>query len=64
MLKRICLSDELRLVKDSKYGAENPKIIGGWDGLVGELVRKVIFIKGLHQSGLATYKIPCIRHEP
>lgn len=35
------LTDEMRVVKDGKYGHENPKIVGGWDGLVGELVRKV-----------------------
>ncbi|KAJ0183994.1 hypothetical protein K1T71_000417 [Dendrolimus kikuchii] len=31
---------EIQLVKDGKYGNENPKIVGGWDGMVGELVRK------------------------
>ncbi|XP_049886196.1 glutamate receptor 1-like isoform X2 [Pectinophora gossypiella] len=31
---------ELRLVKDGKYGNENPKIVGGWDGMIGELIRK------------------------
>ncbi|KAM3968887.1 LOW QUALITY PROTEIN: glutamate receptor 1 [Aphomia sociella] len=31
---------EIRLVKDGKYGNENPKIVGGWDGMVGELLRK------------------------
>jgi hypothetical protein len=34
--------DEIQLVKDGGYGAENPKSPGGWDGMVGELVRKVI----------------------
>lgn len=29
------------MVKDNKYGNENPKIIGGWDGMVGEILRKV-----------------------
>lgn len=38
------LLDDLRLVKDGKYGNDNPKIVGGWDGMVGELVRKVIQI--------------------
>jgi hypothetical protein len=28
-------------VKDGNYGAENPDVKGGWDGMVGELVRKV-----------------------
>ncbi|XP_075991203.1 glutamate receptor 1-like [Anticarsia gemmatalis] len=31
---------ELRKVRDGKYGIENPKIVGGWDGMVGELLRK------------------------
>jgi len=34
-------TDELRLVKDGNYGSENPAVQGGWDGMVGELVRKV-----------------------
>lgn len=34
--------DELRIVQDGKYGSENPDIPGGWDGMVGELIRKVI----------------------
>ncbi|XP_028032174.1 glutamate receptor 1-like [Bombyx mandarina] len=33
---------DLRLVKDGKYGNDNPKIVGGWDGMVGELVRKEV----------------------
>lgn len=33
--------DELRLVKDHKYGNENPNVTGGWDGIIGELVRRV-----------------------
>ncbi|XP_028156300.1 glutamate receptor 1-like [Ostrinia furnacalis] len=33
---------EFRLVKDGKYGNENPKIIGGWDGMVGEILRKEV----------------------
>lgn len=42
LLKRsLCLTDEMRAVKDSKYGTENPKIVGGWDGMIGELLRKV-----------------------
>ena len=28
-------------MKDGQYGAENPDVKGGWDGMVGELVRKV-----------------------
>lgn len=34
-------SDELRIVKDRKHGTENPDVPGGWDGMVGELIRKV-----------------------
>lgn len=34
-------TDELRIVKDGQYGAENPDVKGGWDGMVGELIRKV-----------------------
>ncbi len=33
--------DELRVVKDRKYGNENPNVTGGWDGIIGELVRRV-----------------------
>ncbi|XP_052752544.1 glutamate receptor 1-like [Galleria mellonella] len=35
---------EIRLVKDGKYGNENPKIVGGWDGMIGELLRKEVDI--------------------
>nr|CAD7406330.1 unnamed protein product [Timema cristinae] len=34
--------DELRIVKDGTYGSENPDVKGGWDGMVGELVRKLL----------------------
>ena len=34
-------SDELRIVKDRKHGTENQDVPGGWDGMVGELIRKV-----------------------
>lgn len=37
----LCFTDELRLVKDGNYGSENHAVDGGWDGMVGELVRKV-----------------------
>jgi hypothetical protein len=39
-----CVSDELSIVKDGNYGAENSEVKGGWDGMVGELVRKVLII--------------------
>lgn len=31
--------DEIRIVKDGKYGAESANSPGGWDGIVGELIR-------------------------
>lgn len=31
----------MRKVKDHKYGNENPNVTGGWDGIIGELVRRV-----------------------
>ncbi|KAJ8736978.1 hypothetical protein PYW07_000249 [Mythimna separata] len=34
------ISYEIKLVRDGKYGNQNPKVIGGWDGIVGELIRK------------------------
>ncbi|XP_060535299.1 glutamate receptor 1-like [Cylas formicarius] len=37
--KKLNINYELRIVKDGKYGAENHEVKGGWDGLVGELVR-------------------------
>ena len=35
------VTDELRKVIDHRYGSENPNVTGGWDGVIGELVRKV-----------------------
>lgn len=37
-------ADALRIVKDRKYGAKNADEVGGWDGMVGELVRRVCFL--------------------
>lgn len=38
----LCASTvELRVVQDGNYGIENHFAPGGWDGMVGELVRKV-----------------------
>lgn len=37
-------ADALRIVKDRKYGARNADERGGWDGMVGELVRNVSHI--------------------
>lgn len=30
----------MRIVKDGKYGSENPSVAGGWDGIMGELIRR------------------------
>lgn len=38
---RLTFADELKIVRDGSYGTENPDIKGGWDGMVGELVRRV-----------------------
>ncbi|XP_058805199.1 glutamate receptor 1-like isoform X1 [Phymastichus coffea] len=38
--KRLNISWDLQIVKDGKYGSENPAVPGGWDGMVGELIRK------------------------
>ena len=40
-----CFTDELRRVKDQKYGNENANVTGGWDGIIGELVRRVSYFK-------------------
>ncbi|OWR42780.1 hypothetical protein KGM_207189 [Danaus plexippus plexippus] len=40
VLEKLEIKFEIRLVKDRKYGAINTKLPSGWDGLVGELVRK------------------------
>ena len=33
--------DCCRLVKDKKYGSMDKNVAGGWNGMIGELVRKV-----------------------
>nr|QHN69194.1 ionotropic receptor 13 [Sirex nitobei] len=38
--KKLDITYELRIVQDGKYGTENPDAPGGWDGMVGELIRK------------------------
>ncbi|KZC05526.1 Glutamate receptor 1 [Dufourea novaeangliae] len=38
--KKLGITYELRIVKDGKYGMENADVPGGWDGMVGELIRK------------------------
>ncbi|XP_017488722.1 PREDICTED: glutamate receptor 1, partial [Rhagoletis zephyria] len=40
LAKKLGINYELRLVKDGTYGSENPTVRGGWDGMVGELVRR------------------------
>lgn len=40
LAKKLGINYEMRLVKDGGYGAENPNVRGGWDGMVGELVRR------------------------
>ncbi|XP_066250045.1 glutamate receptor 1-like isoform X2 [Euwallacea similis] len=40
--KKLNINYELRIVKDGKYGAENGDVKGGWDGMVGELVRNEV----------------------
>ncbi|XP_059614013.1 glutamate receptor 1-like [Phlebotomus argentipes] len=39
LAKRLGINYELRIVKDGNYGAENSEAPGGWDGMVGELIR-------------------------
>ncbi|XP_043287148.1 glutamate receptor 1 isoform X2 [Venturia canescens] len=38
--KKLGITYELRIVQDGKYGRENTEMPGGWDGMVGELIRK------------------------
>ncbi|KAH8302025.1 hypothetical protein KR044_001958 [Drosophila immigrans] len=40
LAEKLGIKFELRLVQDGNYGAENEFAPGGWDGMVGELVRK------------------------
>ncbi|ALC43237.1 Glu-RI [Drosophila busckii] len=40
LASRLGIKFELRLVQDGSYGNENHFAPGGWDGMVGELVRK------------------------
>ncbi|XP_035709778.1 glutamate receptor 1 isoform X2 [Folsomia candida] len=37
--KSMNIQYEIRLVQDGKYGSENPAAPGGWDGMIGELIR-------------------------
>ncbi|KAJ8924635.1 hypothetical protein NQ315_000785 [Exocentrus adspersus] len=38
--RKLGINYELRIVKDGQYGAENSDVSGGWDGMVGELIRQ------------------------
>lgn len=44
----VFFADALRIVKDRKYGAKNSEEVGGWDGMVGELVRRVSVFDSLY----------------
>jgi hypothetical protein len=35
------ISDEIREVADKAYGTEDRTVPGGWNGMVGELIRRV-----------------------
>lgn len=49
-------TDALRIVKDRKYGAKNADEVGNWDGMVGELVRRV----SIHTLQYVIFSIYCI----
>ncbi|ALC43617.1 Glu-RIB [Drosophila busckii] len=53
--KELELNYELRLVKDGNYGSENPAAPAGWDGMMGELVRKVSAIHKHTHTHTHTY---------
>lgn len=54
------ISDEIQIVKDGNYGSENPDVKGGWDGMVGELVRRVGYIKYLSPSDYKFMIVSCL----
>lgn len=60
LTKIIFISDELRLVKIGKYGKEDPTMVGGWDGIIGEIVRKVE--KNKHGLYFCASFIVCVRN--
>lgn len=35
------MTDKIQPVKDKAYGTEDPNEPGGWNGMVGELIRRV-----------------------
>lgn len=44
--KNVGFNYELRIVKDLKYGGLDSKSPSGWNGMVGELIRKVSALNG------------------
>ncbi|XP_052746614.1 glutamate receptor 1-like [Bicyclus anynana] len=42
LMKKMDVTYTLKLGKDRRYGTENPDSSDGWDGLVGELLRKEV----------------------
>ncbi|XP_021197940.3 glutamate receptor 1 isoform X1 [Helicoverpa armigera] len=38
--EKLEINYEIKIVRDGKYGNEDPKVLGGWDGMIGELIRK------------------------
>lgn len=46
----------LKLVNDSKYGGQDPNSPSGWNGMVGELIRRVSF-EILHDAFHAAVEI-------
>ncbi|XP_041986304.1 glutamate receptor 1-like [Aricia agestis] len=42
LLDKMEITFEIKFVVDGKYGKENPQAAGGWDGMVGELVRQEV----------------------
>ena len=39
--QKMSINYTLQIVKDLKYGTVDPKSPAGWNGMVGELIRKV-----------------------
>ena len=49
------VADEMRLVKDKRYGAVNTSVEGNWDGIIGELVRRVSVQQGNRPACMADW---------
>lgn len=41
--ERLKINYIIKVVNDSRYGGENANVEGGWDGMVGELIRQVMW---------------------